>query len=63
MIDPLALGAARYIGTPKQPTVSIYQLVEGEYTIPRQFRDSEQIQSSTFPSLQVTAEEIFQGRR
>ncbi|MEL6381853.1 MAG: Uma2 family endonuclease [Cyanobacteria bacterium J06626_18] len=63
ILDPLALGAARYIGTPKRPTASIYQLVEGEYTKPKQFRGNEQIQSVTFPSLQVTAEEIFQGSK
>lgn len=60
IIDLLALGAARYIGTPKQPTISIYQLIEGEYSAPQQFRRSEQIQSDTFPLLQVTAQQIFQ---
>lgn len=66
VVDPLALGAARYIGTPKQPTISIYQRVTseaiaGEYSRPKQFRSNDLIQSETFPSLQITAAEIFQG--
>lgn len=60
---PLALGAARYIGSPKQPTVSIYALVDSEYTVPKQFRGNAPIQSATFPSLSVTAKEIFEGKR
>ena len=60
IVDPLALGAARYIGAPKQPTISIYQLSKGEYAKPRQFRGSEIIQSDTFQSLQVTAQMVLQ---
>jgi len=33
IVDYLALGAARYIGPPKRPTVSVYQLVDGEYQV------------------------------
>ncbi|NEQ43136.1 MAG: Uma2 family endonuclease [Leptolyngbya sp. SIOISBB] len=67
IVDPLALGAARYIGTPKQPTISVYQLNQGalttgEYNTPEQFRGSEQVQSDLFPLLQVTAQQIFQGQ-
>ena len=29
IVDYLALGGRRYIGNPKQPTISIYQLVDG----------------------------------
>ena len=48
IVDYLGLGATRYIGKPKQPTISVYQLVEGEYQI-RQFRGAEQVSSATFP--------------
>ncbi len=54
----LALGAARYIGSPKTPTISIYQLVNGEYQL-AQFRAEERIVSPTFPTLQLTAQSIF----
>ena len=37
IVDYLALGAARYIGSPKTPTVSIYSLVGEEYQL-QQFR-------------------------
>ena len=37
IVDYLGLGATRYIGKPKQPTISVYQLVEGEYQF-SQFR-------------------------
>lgn len=61
IVDPLALGAARYIGAPKQPTISVYQLLEDEYALPKQFRGTQVIQSRTLRSLQVTAQDIFQA--
>ena len=60
IIDYLALGGTRYIGSPKQPTISIYLLIEGEYQV-RQFRNDEKIISSTFPDLNLTAQQIFQS--
>lgn len=45
---------------PKQPTISIYQLIEGEYQV-RQFRGSDRIQSPAFPGLNLTAEQIFRA--
>jgi Uma2 family endonuclease len=59
IIDYLALGGRRYIGNPKQPTISIYQLVDGEYQV-NQFREQEQVQSLIFPEIKLTAEEILQ---
>ncbi len=58
IIDYLGLGGRRYIGNPKQPTISIYYLVEGEYQI-SQFRGDEVIVSPTFPELNLTAHQIF----
>ncbi|NJM68783.1 MAG: Uma2 family endonuclease [Scytonema sp. RU_4_4] len=59
IVDYAALGGRAFIGNPKQPTISVYQLVEGEYQV-TQFRGGERIQSPTFPELILTAEQIFQ---
>lgn len=60
IVDYLALGGRKFIGNPKQPTISIYWLVEGEYQV-FQFRRNDRIQSPTFPELNLTAEQIFQA--
>ena len=59
-MDYLGLGATRYIGKPKQPTISVYPFVEGEYQI-RQFRGAEQVISAIFPDLTLTAAQVFQA--
>ncbi|MEH2082645.1 MAG: Uma2 family endonuclease [Nostoc sp.] len=58
IVDYLGLGGRRFIGNPKQPTISIYQLIEGEYQV-RQFRGNDCIQSPAFPEFNLTAEQIF----
>ncbi|WP_293115560.1 Uma2 family endonuclease [Okeania sp. SIO1I7] len=58
IVDYLGLGGKRYIGDPKQPTLSIYQLIDGEYQV-QQFRGDEKIISPTFPELKLTAKQIF----
>lgn len=58
IVDYAGLGAIRYIGSPKQPTISVHRLVEGEYQ-PQQFRGNERIESATFPDLTLTAEQVF----
>jgi Uma2 family endonuclease len=68
IVDYAALGGRRFIGNPKQPTVSLYTLSEGEYQV-SQFRGSdscgnpsgERIISPLFPELNLTAEQIFQA--
>lgn len=60
IVDYLALGAARYIGDPKTPTISIYQLVDGEYQL-AQFQGGDTVYSLTFPALQLTARDIFEA--
>jgi len=60
VVDYQGLGGKRYIGFPKQPTISVYQLVDGEYQV-QQFRSSERVESLTFPELTLTAERIFQA--
>ncbi|KOP23268.1 hypothetical protein AMR41_27230 [Hapalosiphon sp. MRB220] len=59
IVDYAALGGRRFIGNPKQPTISIYALVEGEYQI-NLFRGDERIVSPTFPELNLTAQQIFE---
>lgn len=58
IVDYLALGGTPYIGNPKQPTISIYELIDGEYLVSR-FRSDERIVSPSFPELNLTVEEIF----
>ena len=60
IVDYLGLGGRRFIGNPKQPTVSIYRLIDGEYEI-TQFRGNDRIESPTFPELDLTAQQIFQA--
>ncbi|MBG1268049.1 Uma2 family endonuclease [Nostoc sp. WHI] len=60
IVDYAALGGRRFIGNPKQPTISIYSLVEGEYQL-YLFRGSDYIISPTFPELNLTAEQIFKA--
>jgi Uma2 family endonuclease len=60
IVDYLTIGGKKFIGNPKEPTISLYQLVDGEYQV-TQFRGNERIVSPTFPELDLTAEEIFQA--
>lgn len=60
IVDYLGLGGSRYIGSPKQPTLSIYQLVDGEYQI-KLFRGDKKIESLVFPELNLIAQQIFNG--
>jgi Uma2 family endonuclease len=62
IVDYLALGGRRYIGNPKQPTISVYYLLDSEYQV-NLFRGSDRIISPTFPELNLTAEQIFQAGR
>ncbi|MBW4676864.1 MAG: Uma2 family endonuclease [Desmonostoc geniculatum HA4340-LM1] len=58
IVDYAALGGREFIGKPKQPTISVCSLDEGEYQI-NKFRGDNRIQSPTFPDLNLTAEQIF----
>ncbi|MFM7425078.1 MAG: Uma2 family endonuclease [Elainella sp.] len=61
LIDCIALGAAlggrRFIGNPKQPTVTVCTLVDGEYET--QLVRSGRLGSTLFPDLALTAEQIL----
>jgi len=58
IVDYLAIGSRDLIGDPKQPTVSIYQLVESQYQV-NQFRGNKRIISATFPELKLTVNQIL----
>ena len=58
IVDYLGLGGKRYIGDPKQPTISVYSLVEDEYQV-SQFRGNEVIESPTLKDLNLTVEQVF----
>ncbi|NJR69192.1 MAG: Uma2 family endonuclease [Synechococcales cyanobacterium CRU_2_2] len=58
IVDYRALGGRRYIGYPKQPTFSVYQLIGGEYQVTL-FRAGEQIQSAAFPQLCLATNDVF----
>lgn len=60
IVDYLGLGGKRFIGSPKAPTVSVYQLIDGEYQV-KQFRGSERIESPIFSELTLTVEQIVQA--
>ncbi|NEQ37151.1 MAG: Uma2 family endonuclease [Okeania sp. SIO3I5] len=59
IVDYLGLGGRRYIGSPKQPTISVYHLVEDEYIL-NLFTGKDVLGSPTFSELNLTAEQIFQ---
>lgn len=58
IVDYLGLGGRRFIGNPKQPTFSVYQLVDGEYQV-SQFQGNSPVKSPAFPNFNLTAEQIF----
>ncbi|MEH1821161.1 MAG: Uma2 family endonuclease [Nostoc sp.] len=58
IVDYGALGGREFIGKPKQPTILVCCLEEGEYRVSK-FRGNDPIQSPTFPELDLTAEQIF----
>ncbi|TYQ30314.1 Uma2 family endonuclease [Pseudanabaena sp. UWO310] len=59
IVDYRALGAVRYIGKPKQPTVTVCKLIEGEYQLSL-FTAGKRIESDVFPELNLMTDAIFQ---
>jgi Uma2 family endonuclease len=59
IVDYGALGGRNFIGNPKQPTISICNLVEEEYQI-NKFQNGDRLISQTFPELNLTANQVFQ---
>lgn len=58
IVDYAALGAKRFIGNPKQQTITICELVDSEYQT-TQFQCNQPIVSPLFPDLNLTAQQIF----
>ncbi len=56
--DYAALGGRKFIGNPKQPTIFVCELVDGEYQM-TPFQSNTAISSPTFPQLNLTAQQIF----
>jgi Uma2 family endonuclease len=56
--DYLGLGGIRFIGSPKQPTLTICALVDGEYQM-QLFREGDRIVSPLFPDLELTAAQVL----
>jgi Uma2 family endonuclease len=56
--DYAALGARKFIGNPKQPTIFVCELVDGEYQM-TPVQGNTTISSPTFPQLNLTAQQIF----
>lgn len=57
--DYLGIGGRRHIGSPKQPTLTVCTLTEGEYDL-QQFRHGDRLISRVFPELPLTVDQIFQ---
>ncbi|RUT07740.1 hypothetical protein DSM106972_020000 [Dulcicalothrix desertica PCC 7102] len=58
IVDYLGLGAKKFTGNPKQPTFSVYQLIDEEYQV-RRFQGNDRIISPSFPDLNITAQQVF----
>jgi Uma2 family endonuclease len=58
IVDYAALGGREFIGYPKQRTIFVYELIDGEY-VKTTFRDSDVIVSPTFSQFNLTAQQIF----
>ena len=61
IVDYLGIGGREYIGKPKQPTITICNLVQDQYQ-KQLFRSGDLLVSSIFPDLQLTARQIFAAR-
>ncbi|BAZ90810.1 hypothetical protein NIES932_23150 [Raphidiopsis curvata NIES-932] len=57
IVDYLGLGGRRYIGSPKQPTISVYHVFEGEYIL-ELFQGQDVIKSPLFSELSLRVDQI-----
>lgn len=60
MVDYRASSAFSYICQQNPPTITVCQLVEGEYQMQR-FIAGQRLQSRIFPKLELTTDVIFQA--
>jgi len=63
VVDYAALGGMRYIGDPKQPTLSIDNMdaEQGEFGKAKQFRAGECIESVIMPDFTITANDLWRA--
>ena len=60
VVDYLGIAGRRFIGNPKQPTILVHELIDGEYQVTA-FRGGDRLISPTFPELILTANQIFEA--
>lgn len=58
ILDYAALGPRKLLGSPKQPTLFVCNLEDGEYQM-NPFRENTSIISPTFPLFKLSAQQIF----
>jgi len=58
IVDYAALGGRKFIGNPKQATIFVCELIDGEYQM-TPFRGNDLIVSPTKPQLNLTVQQIF----
>lgn len=61
IVDYAAIGGMRYIGYPKQPTLSIYVMdsAQGEFGPAKQFRGDDELESAFFPNFMIRASSLW----
>ncbi|MEM6255683.1 MAG: Uma2 family endonuclease [Cyanobacteria bacterium P01_D01_bin.156] len=61
IVDYAALGGMRYIGCPKQPTLSVYSMnnEQAEFELPQRFYGQEPIKSKLLPKLRLTVDSLL----
>ena len=59
IVDYLGVGGREYIGKPKQPTITICNLIGDEYQR-KLFKNEDILVSQVFPGLKLTANQIFE---
>lgn len=58
ILDYAALGPRKFIGSPKQPTLFVCNLEDGEYQM-NPFTENTNLISPTFPQFNLSAQQIF----
>lgn len=58
IVDYAALGARKFIGNPKIPTIFVCELIDDEYQM-TPFTGNNRIVSPTLPQLNLTAQQVF----
>jgi Uma2 family endonuclease len=58
IVDYAGLGGVQYIGSPKEPTMTLHHLMDGEYQA-QQYQGKATLVSPTFPLLELTIHQII----